>query len=1249
MHPSPSRRITTATSLVMLVLFALVGAIQPAPARAATNELFFSEYIEGSSNNKALEIYNGTGAPVDLSAYSVELYSNGNSSPNATVTLSGTLADGDVFVMANPSAQPEILAVADLTSGSVVNFNGDDAVVLRNGTDVVDAFGQVGTDPGSSWGTPSTQDNTLRRLSTVCAGDTNPDDAFDPTTEWQGFGTNVFDGLGSHTADCSNGGGTDPVVNINEFHYDNVSTDVGEAIEVRAEAGADLTGWSIVLYNGNGGASYDTIGLTGVAPATTSDGFDYIVINLPTNGIQNGSPDGLALVDNNGTVIEFISYEGSFTAVGGPADGLTSTDIGVSEPGDTAIGDSLQLIDGAWTGPIASTFGAVNQVPVLPADVRINEFHYDNDGTDTGEAIEVRANAGADLTDWSIVLYNGNGGASYNTTSLSGIATDSGDGFGYVVVNYPSNGIQNGSPDGIALVDADGNVVEFLSYEGSFTAADGPAAGLTSTDIGVAETSSTAVGDSLQLIDGVWAGPLPNTFAPANEPEIVKIHEIQGAGAASPLDGQTVTIEGVVVGDFQNDGDVDSGNLNGFFVQEEDADADSDPLTSEGIFVFAPGAIAVNPGDVVRVTGVVDEFNDLTELTNVSAVEVIATGASVTPASVSLPVSALSDFEAFEGMAVIFPQALVISEYFNFDRFGEMVLALPLNGEDRPYNPTAVEIPGPAAEARALANDLSRITLDDGLTAQNPDALRHPNGAPFAQDNFFRGGDTVQNTAGVLNYAFGLYRIQPTAPADYTAINSRPAQPEDVGGRLKVASFNVLNYFLNLDDGVNDICGASQTLECRGADDADEFTRQETKIVEALLAIDADVIGLIEMENTPDVEPLARLVDQLNAQAGAGTYAFIDTGVIGGDAIRVGFIYKPGSVTPFGDFAVLDSSVDSRFDDSKNRPALAQTFTENATGASFTAVVNHFKSKGSGCGAGDDDPLQGNCNGTRTLAAQALADWLATDPTGSGDPDFMIIGDLNAYAKEDPITTLETAGYTNLIAQFNGEFAYSYVFDGEFGYLDYALANSPLLSQVTGVTEWHINADEADAFDYDTSFKPDPIDALWEPTAFRASDHDPVIVGLSLVPSCGSHTATIYVDDDGIIRGGPQDGHRYRGVLRGTSGDDVIVGTADRDRIFGLRGDDIVCGLSGNDSIFGSSGDDTLNGDAGDDRLYGSRGNDILNGGEGRDYLFAGLGNDTLTGGSNKDYFDGGPGYDIATDYNRAEDRDIKIRIEQWR
>lgn len=753
-------------------------------------DLFFSEYIEGSANNKALEIYNSSSTAVDLSSYQIRMYFNGQTTAATTLSLSGSIAAGDVYVIADDNSDATILSQADYTPSNSF-FNGDDAIELLNNGLLIDSIGQVGLDPGAEWGTGdvSTQNNTLRRLSSVTTGDSNSSDAFDPALEWEGLVQDSFDGLGSY-----NGGST-------------------------------------------------------------------------------------------------------------------------------------------------------------PAEI---QFAY--------------------------------------------------------------------------------------------------------------------------------------------------IHDIQGADAVSPLSGSSVTIEAIVVGDFQNNSAIDNGNLNGFYVQEEDSDADTDAATSEGIFVYDGNAnIDVQVGDKVVISGTVKEYYNLTELA-ASSVQVVASGVDLpTVTQLTLPLTTANELEAYEGMLVRFPQDLVISEYFNFDRYGEIVLAQPLHGEQRPLTPTAIELPGSAEyQARMELNALSRIVLDDGRSSENPDPAYHPNGGVFDLNNYFRGGDRVQNATGIMDFRYSLYRLQPTLAANHIITNPRPEVPPYIDADIKVASFNVLNYFTTLDENANH-CGPDLTLDCRGADNAEEFTRQRDKIIQAISAINADIVGLIEIENN-DSASIDDLVDGLNALMGYGTYTKLDTGTIGGDAIKLAFIYQPAKVRTIGDYALLNSSVDARFIDDKNRPSLAQTFMLLSNAARFTVALNHLKSKGSDCNDLGDTDLgdgQGNCNLTRTAAAQALVEWLASNPTGHGDGDVLIIGDLNSYDKEAPISAITAAGYSDLVLRDEGEQAYTYVFDGQAGYLDYALANESLVSQTVAAHVWHINADEADLFDYDTSFKQDAQDALYEPNAFRSSDHDPVIIGLN--------------------------------------------------------------------------------------------------------------------------------------------------------
>lgn len=910
---------------------------------------------------------------------------------------------------------------------------------------------------------------------------------------------------------------------INEIHYDNAGTDAGEAIELAGVSGTDLTGWSIVLYNGANGTIYDTTALGGTIP-NQSGGFGTVAVSYPVNGLQNGAPDGIALVDGSDNVVQFLSYEGSFAAVGGVADGLVSTDIGIAETSGTPVGDSLFLTDTGtaysdfnWSSGTAS-FGAVNAgqtfgtPPELP-DPWVNEFHYDNAGADVGEAIEVAGATGTDLDGWSIELYNGSTGMSYGSIGLSGTIGDDGGGFGAVAVDTP--GLQNGSPDGFALVDAGGALVQFLSYEGSFTAVGGPADGETSTDVGIAESSSAPVGTSLQLT-GAGTDPAGFTWTSAaatfgcvnvgqsdlgesacGAAPAVLIHEIQGSGDVSPLEGQRVQFDGVVVGDYEGDS-----SLRGFFVQEDDVDGD--PETSEGIFVFHGSEDTVSLGDVVSVTGTVSEFFGQTQIGFPENLEVLSSGATVTPTPVTLPLPSDVYLERFEGMLVTLPQTLYVTEFFQLGRFGQVVVS----SDDRLQQPTAVAEPGAAANAVQAANDLNRLILDDTNNAQNSDPIIFGrNGNPLTASNTLRGGDTLTGATGVLNYTFGgsgsspnAYRVRPVDPSatfGFQGVNDRPASPPPVGGTLQVASFNVLNYFLTLDEGGN-LCGVVPD-DCRGAESSFEFERQRTKLLTALAKLDADVVGLMELENTPGVSPEADLVAGLNDLLGAGTYDYIDAGTVGDDVIRVGMLYQPAAVTPLGDFGVVD------YGDGRNRASLTQTFIENATGEVFSVVVNHFKSKGCTDATGldaDQGDGQGCWNPTRVAAAQQLV--AALSGLGHGDDDWLIIGDLNSYNHEDPIDAIKAAGFTDLALAFGGDEAYSYVFDGQWGYLDYALASSSLLGQVSGAAEYHINSDEPSVLDYNTNFKSaNHVTELYAPNEFRTSDHDPVVVGLDLDAGAG--------------------------------------------------------------------------------------------------------------------------------------------------
>lgn len=615
-----------------------------------------------------------------------------------------------------------------------------------------------------------------------------------------------------------------------------------------------------------------------------------------------------------------------------------------------------------------------------------------------------------------------------------------------------------------------------------------------------------------------WAGLASAQEAAATQPALTcdghpsatPLHAVQGPAGARrpPLVGETVTIDAIVVGIFDGPRDDDpfAGDAGGFFVQAPQSAWDDDPTTSEGVLIRAvsPGAI----GDRVLVTGTIREVRGQTELSRPSAM--LACGPAPEPASpvdVLLPLDAAHGLAAFEGMWVRFPQALTLTEYYAFDRYGEVVLTLPFDGEPLPLQATEVIDPRDvdAIEAREAALEARRIILDDGRDVENPTPPRHPAGGAFTLDRTFRGGDQVVGVQGIVTFAVGGYRIQPTGPAADFVTVPRPQEPPQVGGTVRLATLNVLNYFTSIVG-----CGPDGRQSCRGADDEEELRRQRAKIVAALAAMDAHVYGLIEIQNDAGDAALLDLVDGLGDALGIDTFRAVRTGIVGTDAITQAILYRSDVVTPVGDAVVLDgpSFVDpSDVGMPQNRPVVAQGFVHGPSGTAFTVAVIHLKSKGSACGRNDDDRIQGNCNGTRTAAASALVDWLAGDPAGTGSPHTVILGDVNAYTLEDPVAAI-LAGpddrpgtgddFVDVVAVHAQGRGSTYLFDGRFGRLDHAFVSSSLAPFVTGAAPWWINAHEPDLIDYDTTFKRDAEDALYAPDPFRSSDHDPVIVGIDI-------------------------------------------------------------------------------------------------------------------------------------------------------
>ena len=618
----------------------------------------------------------------------------------------------------------------------------------------------------------------------------------------------------------------------------------------------------------------------------------------------------------------------------------------------------------------------------------------------------------------------------------------------------------------------------------------------------------------------------------SDDAPLTRIHVIQGSGAATTLTGAAatgITIQGVVTA-FKP-------NLQGFYIQEELADQDTNAATSEGIFVFygttpPAGLNATSVGDIVQVTGNVAEYNGMTRMTTLSGFQTIIDNAAQTlPAAVSitLPVADMVNWEAVEGMLVTVSSAtagtgkLVVTDNFNYGRYGQ----LTLTSDDLLVNFTETNTPDVAGYSTYISTtQRDQIVVDDSTTVQNTDVLG-ANGAPLSASNTFRAGISTSSVTGVLDQSTTdptsaayetTYRIQTTENVVYTAAPRPTAASLSTAvtsAEIKVASVNVLNYFTDLADTSDATTEFTNPLgtafSSRGANSAAEFARQKDKLVANILGLNADVVGLMEVQNNgfgDGTSGIDSLVDALNLVAGAGTYAYVSgpypdgngapAATAGGDAIMVAFLYKPAKVTLVGQAATPDLSnaaYDAFTSTYGSRAPVAQTFQAVGDNEVFTVVVNHFKSKGSattiqGVDANDG---AGNANTARDRASTQLLSWLATNPTGSTDTDVLLIGDFNAYSKEQPITTLTNAGYSKVSTGL------SYVFDGLWGSLDHAISSASLTSQVSGAVKWGINAEEPTVLDYNVEFKSTSQQtSFYASDAYRSSDHNPVLIGLNL-------------------------------------------------------------------------------------------------------------------------------------------------------
>ncbi|PFG30491.1 ExeM/NucH family extracellular endonuclease [Paramicrobacterium agarici] len=660
---------------------------------------------------------------------------------------------------------------------------------------------------------------------------------------------------------------------------------------------------------------------------------------------------------------------------------------------------------------------------------------------------------------------------------------------------------------------------------------------------------------------------------PVGPGEKLTIAEIQGEGWSTEYEDSTVTTTGVVTAAYPD------GGLSGFYLQTAGTGGDvADHTASDGIFVYADEIpVTVEVGDAVTVNGIADEYFGLTQIRVTSESDITidenADAVAPTPAAIAFP-DTDAERELFEGMLVAPQGDYTVTEVYEANRYGEIALA----ASDSPLvNPTVKGLPGTDAyTAEVERAEAEAVTLDDGSSVDYTNPANSDTPLPYLSLTApVRVGAAVTfSNPVVLDYRFSAWKFQPThrvtgdteQPATFE--NTREAAPEDVGGDLKLGTFNVLNYFATTGDErpgctsfYTDRDGNPITVrdsspegcQVRGAANDENLERQQAKIVAAINALDADIVSLEEIENSlatghDDRDyALSVLVDALNDAAGSDVWAFVPSPAElpeNEDVIRTAFIYQPAAVELVGEAEILIGS--PAFENAREPDAQAFKPVGGDADSVFVVVSNHFKSKGSADECANDS-ADDNCdngdgiggfNGDRTRQAEALIDFADAFAEGHDTDKVFLVGDFNSYAAEDPITTITSAGYVDQGAK-TGEYTYNY--GGAVGSLDYIFASPAADATVTGQDIWNINSVESVALEY-SRYNYNVTD-FYAPDVYRASDHDPMLVGIE--------TGTEGSDGDDQGEDGDDQGEDNQDAGAPTPVDDADL-TADLESDLGL-------------------------------------------------------------------------------------------------
>ena len=1085
----------------LLLLAAWLGVAAPL---AAQSDLLFSEYVEGSSFNKALEIYNGTGAAVDLTlgGYSVQVFSNGGTTASTTINLTGVVAAGDVFVLAHGSAALGL--TPDQTSGSL-SFNGNDAVVLRRNGVEIDSLGRVGEDPGTEWGTgtASTADNTLRRKGTICQGDPNADDAFAPATEWDGFAADTFAGLGSHTAACGGGGGGLPLF-VSEYVEGSGNNKALEIYNPNG-TGVSLAGYTIEIYSNGSLAVTSTVALSGTVAAgdvwVVAHGSASLGIAPDqTSNSLNFTGDDAVVLKKNGLVIDSLGQVGVDpgsewgTGNASTADNTLRRKSAICQ-GDANPNDAFAPAT-EWDGFANGTFGGLGSHSAAcggggtASELFLSEYV---EGSSNNKAVEIYNGTGLSvgLAGYTLEVYSNGSATASGTITLAG-SIPTGD--VWVVAHSlavlgitpdQTSGSLNFNGDDAVVLKKNGAVIDSLGQVGVDPGSEWGTGTASTADNTLRRKPAVCQGDAVTsdafAPAAEWDGFAADTFGGLGShgaacagggtpPAVLEIWQIQGNGAASPYAGQTVTTQNNVVTAVGPDG---------FFLQTPDARVDADAQTSNGIWVFTGTAPGVTAGDLVHVSGGVVEFFDLTEFSG--GVTVTEVGTAAVPAAVALAPSGAcpwpaNELERFEGMRVRVANGTVAAPT---DRFGDAAIVATAT---RPFRGPGIACPG-----------LSGLPVWDGnpeVFEVDPDRL----GLPAAD---LAGGAVLTLAEGGLGYAFGDYQIWPTTLSFAGAAAPGPVRAE-AAGEFTVGAQNLLRLFDTDDDPDVDDAVASQQ------EYADRLRKLSLQVRTVLRS--PDVLAVSEAENLGVLQDLA---DRIEADDSSVVYTpyLLEGNDVGG--IDVGFLVR-GAVTVSGveQFGAGDTyTFNGQTLTLNDRPPLVLRGAYTGCGGApfpLTVIAVHQRSLG-----GIDGADGARVREKRRQQALRLSQYLQSLQDADPALRLVVLGDFNAFELTD--------GYVDVMGQVTGSLdplgalvpgtdevepdlanqtlsvpasqRYSFVFDGSAQTLDHALTSQALAPFVRQLQHSRGNADAPHGF------------GTVATTPLRSSDHDGLVLYLGCTPA----------------------------------------------------------------------------------------------------------------------------------------------------